>query len=159
MPKITTPITVLTQQNMNQYKMDLLEINDSTHAIQCPYSENDDWTTAMTITLKLLNKNMRIRNRISTLAHAFYAGKLLNNHDEPRQTWKNYLVQHPQRNELYLYKGIMRTFQTFEDSLQQIFYTRKISLWALQGMSVNNFENDFLKFAHDMKNFHSLIDK
>lgn len=57
-----------------------------TNAIQCPYSKNDDWTITMTITLKLLTKNMRNRNRILTLAYAFYAGKLLNNHDEPRQT-------------------------------------------------------------------------
>lgn len=157
MPKVKTTVTTLTRHNLNKYKMDLLEVEDMPLIIDCPYKSDDDWTSALTITLRLLDENMRIRNRIATLAYAFYAGKLLNDTDEPRQSWKAYVEQHPRTNEIYYYKGILRTFKIFEENPKQIFNTRKISFWALKGMSTHDFENDLLPFARVTINIDSLI--
>jgi hypothetical protein len=127
-------------------KLDLIMTGINTiQLIECPYSINEDWSTAMTKVYHATRQASKRKKRLNALIYAFYMGKLIETSVTPKEKWLEFVHQKSIENGSFIYKGVTRTYQLFKSDKAQIYHTQHMTLRRITRLSNQKF-NELVAF-------------
>ena len=146
MPKLTRQQSALGK--MNLLKMDMLSILDETpERFTTPYNPIAPINESIRMTILEITRYMRQSHRIAVLAHLYYLGELLEVTRNARQTWREYIQKYPLSNHERYYRSATRTYEIFQNNMEQIYRTKYLSMHYIAGMTNGDYRNNFLIFV------------
>lgn len=149
MPKLTRQQSAM--RKMNLLKMDMLSILDETpERFITPYNPIAPINESIRATIVEITRYMQQPHRIAILVYLYYLGELLRVTKDARQTWKEYIQSNPLKNHGRYYRAATRTYEIFQDNIEQIYRTKHMSMHYITGMTNEEYRNNFITFVKNL---------
>ena len=89
-------------------------------------------------------------HQIATMVNLYHLGDLLNTTINPHQTWNNYIKENPMPNPMRYFTGAIWTYEIFHKDMNQIYWTKTLSMHYITGMTNDDYYNNFLPFVQNI---------